>query len=387
MENRLIKSNNICPIIILPSYEKYEDRALMLSKIVEILGVGKIHFHNRPQRLPLSFSHIASYPNKNRSIYKWKVTLLTVINWMKIEKTDNKIIHDLFAPRGILLRRSKNTKKILSLYSDTANYYFGKRYKSDLIHKKLKNKISTHLLYIKRSVYEYIGIKLADGIIVNSPDIIDGIKKYYKIENKKFAVINTCVDTNFWNITGIERDKKLIFFAGRLCKRKGLDILFESYKVLVKRIPNLKLVIAGKETDEEDFSWGKEYIINNNLNVRFLGELNREDMRYWYNRSSILVLPSSQEGSPRVIKEAMACGCPVICTDLPGTRILDSEGSFLIFFPANDVLELTNKITNLICEYKIKSESLREFALKNFSPEIIANKNIQFYNELFKQEK
>lgn len=361
----------------MPSYEKYEDRALMFSCLIKKNGKGQIHFHNKPTTNSINFNY--SSPSKNTLICKWLTTLRVSYKWIK--NNNYSIIHDLFMPRGIFIFKSK---KILSLYSDTANYYFGKQYTKDLKNKTLLNKCSTHLLYLKRALYEYIGIKKADGIIVNSPEIADGILKYYKIKNnKKIAVINTCVDTNFWKIIDTGRDKNVIFFAGRLCKRKGLDILLKSFKTLMSKNADLKLVIAGKETTEEDFSWGRNYIKAHSLNVQFLGEINREEMRYWYNKSSVFVLPSSQEGSPRVVKEAMACGCSVVCTELPGTKILDPEASFLIFSPANNVIELTRKIEYALYGVQDQSESLREFAIKNFSPEVIADKNLKFYNELF----
>lgn len=376
-------SNNICPIIITPSYEKYEDRALMLSKIVHKQSNGIIHFHNRPHNLPSYYSKISTYPLKIGMLYKWISTFSTVRKMLKDHKTRKKVIHDLFAPRGIFLPSNNKTKKVLSLYSDTANYYFGKRYKKDFVNKSFFNKLSTHFLYVKRSIYEYIGIWFADGIIANSPEIIDGIIKFYKIKNKKFSVINTCVDTNFWKITEIERETKLIFFAGRISKRKGLDILLESYSELVKMIPDIQLVIAGKHTEEDDFSWGRDFITNNNLNVKFLGEINREEMRYWYNKSSIFVLPSSQEGSPRVIKEAMSCGCTVVCTDLPGIQSLDPLGEYLNYIPINDVKALVDTIQGLIINKLDKGKSIREYITNNFSPEVIANKNIEFYYQLF----
>lgn len=383
MTFRLFKCNNILPLIITPSYEKYEDRALMFSKIIELLGDGEIHFHNRPQSLPLYFHPISSFPKKNNFIFKWKVTLSKANNFIKNGNKGFNILHDLFAPRGILFCNSKKTIKVLSLYSDTTNYYFGKRYIKDLKNKSLKNIISMHMLYIKRVFIEYIGISRADGVIANSPEIIDGIIKYYKIKNKKYTVIDTCVNTDFWKLTNTKRDKNIIFYAGRLAKRKGLDTLLEAFKTLSTENSDLLLVVAGKETKEENFFWGRDYIDKNELNVKFLGEINREEMRYWYNKSSVFVLPSTQEGSPRVVKEAMACGCSVVCTELPGTKRLNPKGDFIHYFTPGKTNELILKIKFALQYSDNNSELLRDFITSNFSPYVIAKKHIEFYNEFF----
>jgi glycosyltransferase involved in cell wall biosynthesis len=371
---------HIKPIIIIPSYKKYEDRALMFSSLIEQNIFGHIHFHNKQEKIESIKKY--SCPYNNLSLLKWSQTLFCVIKWI-IHNNQNIIIHDLFAPRGIFIPRIKKTVKVLSLYSDTANYYFGKRYKADIKNKNIFNKIYLHFLYIKRAIFEYVGIKLSDGIIVNSPEIIEGIKKHYRIRNKSFKVINTCVDTEFWKILDIEREQNMIFYAGRLSKRKGLDILLYSFNELVKSNRDLKLVIAGKETNEESFKWGRKYIENNGLadKVVILGEIHKQQMRVWYNKSSVFVLPSKQEGSPRVIKEAMACGCPVICSDIPGTRILDYEGKLINFLPENNERCLCTMIDSVLRGTNNSTE-IRKYIINNFSPEIIARSTLDFYNEM-----
>lgn len=373
--------DNKIALIISPSYQNYEDRAYMFSKIIDKMESGSIHFHNRAIYVPKEIIHTS--PTSNSPIRKWFYTVRITRKWVKANK-GQIVIHDLFAPRGSLASIfDKRPTKVLSLYADNANYYFGKKYKTEIANSSVRNKLYIHFMYIKRIVIEYIGIMIADGVIANSPEIIEGIEKYYKPKNKKIAVINTCVNTDFWKQIDLNREAKTIFFAGRLAKRKGLDVLFQAINHLIKVDNEIKLVVAGAESSEESFKWGYDYVKNNNLenNISFIGHVNRDDIRDWYNKASVFVLPSNQEGSPRVVKEAMACGCPVVCTKIPGTHILDPNNVVLNFFKNNDSVDLSDKIEKVLTK-KQDYELISEFAKKNFSPDKISDDIIEFYKRL-----
>lgn len=377
-----MNNNKLQPLVILPSYTGYEDRSLMFYKVAEKSIVGALHFHNKTNDIPSDFKY--SIPKSNSSLTKWRTTLNVSRKWVKDK--DNAIVHDLFTPRGVFgTIFNKKAKRVISLYADNANYYLGKRYKEETRGNSFKNRLYIHFMYIKRILIEYIGVMLADGIIANSPEIIEGIEKYYKPKNKKSAVINTCVDTSFWKEIKIEREKKTMFYAARLSKNKGIDVLLRAHKEMVKHDNTLKLVIAGTEAVEESFDWGYKYIKDENLanHVKFVGHLSRNEMRKWYNKSTVFVLPSPQEGSPRVVKEAIACGCPVVCADLPGTRTLDKSNQIIKLFESGNSSELENQLSNVIYKSNLNSTEIRNFAMDNFSPEIIADLNLKFYNNLY----
>lgn len=370
------------PLIISPSFKNYEDRAQMFSTLTGKTKKGLLHFHNMSSDIPDNIKY--STTKKNNPIMKWIESLRVSRNWIK--SNENVIIHDLFAPRGAFMGIfNKKVKKVISLYADNANYYLGKRYKEETRGNSFKNRLYIHFMYIKRILIEYIGVMLADGIIANSPEIIEGIERYYKPKNKKSAVINTCVDTSFWKEIKIEREKKTMFYAARLSKNKGIDVLLRAHKEMVKHDNTLKLVIAGTEAVEESFDWGYKYIKDENLanHVKFVGHLSRNEMRKWYNKSTVFVLPSPQEGSPRVVKEAIACGCPVVCADLPGTRTLDKSNQIIKLFESGNSSELENQLSNVIYKSNLNSTEIRNFAMDNFSPEIIADLNLKFYNNLY----
>ncbi|MDG1859570.1 MAG: glycosyltransferase, partial [Emcibacteraceae bacterium] len=80
--------------------------------------------------------------------------------------------------------------------------------------------------------------------------------------------------------------------------------------------------------------------------IDFLGEL--KDVREAYALSSVYVLPSYREGTPRTVLEAMAIGRAIITTDAPGCRetVIDGENGYLV--PVKSIDALVNKMLELI---------------------------------------
>ena len=102
------------------------------------------------------------------------------------------------------------------------------------------------------------------------------------------------------------------------------------------------------------------------------------DLPYFFNAADVLLLTSLSEGSPNVIKEAMACNCPIVSTDVGDVRTVigKTEGCFITSFDAKDIasklkMALTfNKRTNG-----------RE-AIQQFDSRIVADKIIAVYKDL-----
>ncbi len=98
--------------------------------------------------------------------------------------------------------------------------------------------------------------------------------------------------------------------------------------------------------------------------VKFPGRIDHSEIQKWYRASDLFCLPSIHEGFPVVNMEAMACGKPVLTTDLPATREQFEEGIEGLFFEKNDWTELVEKIGYLIDNPEI-IEEMGKAARKN----------------------
>ena len=115
------------------------------------------------------------------------------------------------------------------------------------------------------------------------------------------------------------KDKISIAFAGRLDKVKNLHLLLRSYSLLEKSLPGIELVILGDGPELRNL---KNLAVSLKLeNISFPGEIPAVDMPSILNSLDVIALPSiGGEGSPTILKEALACGIPVVTSNVGDVR-------------------------------------------------------------------
>lgn len=123
---------------------------------------------------------------------------------------------------------------------------------------------------------------------------------------------------------GLKEKELLLGFVGRLSKDKGVDILLSAFEVLVKKYPQLRLVMAGPIVNENLFSRLTLDQLYSDERVFYLGKL--QDVVPLYTLMNILVLSSLREGFGNVLIEAAAMEVPVVAPDIPGCRDAVKEG-------------------------------------------------------------
>lgn len=138
-----------------------------------------------------------------------------------------------------------------------------------------------------------------------------------------------------------------VLYAGMLIYLKGIHVLIESMARVVERYEQQLLLIAGSG---EYYKELEKLVYDRKLenNVVFLGHLDQRTLALYMQNCMVLVLPSLSEGLGRVLIEAMACGKPVIGTNVGGIPelIKDGENGFLI--SPNEPYILADRIIYLI---------------------------------------
>jgi teichuronic acid biosynthesis glycosyltransferase TuaC len=148
------------------------------------------------------------------------------------------------------------------------------------------------------------------------------------------------------------------------------------------------ILFAGDPTRaEKNYSLARNSIRllknGNEIIVHFLKDIPNEDIQIYLNAADVLILCSLHEGSPNVIKEAMACNCPIVTTNVGDVKwvIGNTEGCFITSFKPEDVAE---KI-KIAIEFREKHEFTngRERIIKlGLDSETIASKIIEVYSKL-----
>ncbi len=124
-----------------------------------------------------------------------------------------------------------------------------------------------------------------------------------------------------------------IIYIGRLHFLKNINELLLACK------PGYSIVIIGKGEEEEKL---KKLAKKMSLNIRFLGAVSDEDKWEYLQKSKLLISPSSFEGFGMPPLEALACGCQVLCSDIPIFHEIYS--SDVMYFNLHDIADLKEKI-------------------------------------------
>jgi glycosyltransferase involved in cell wall biosynthesis len=131
-----------------------------------------------------------------------------------------------------------------------------------------------------------------------------------------------------------------LLFVGNVCRNKGIGVLLESMAALRETWPDLRLELVGmvlfRETD-----WLREATARAGVGdmVTVSGRVARDTLLHRYRSAALFVFPSRFEGSPRSVREALACGCRVVASDIPGHRGIDPEARFMRYLSSFEVAD------------------------------------------------
>lgn len=123
---------------------------------------------------------------------------------------------------------------------------------------------------------------------------------------------------------GLDPRVRYCVFVGRICHRKGIDLLIEAWRHVVTARPDARLLLVGPEFDEfrratkDDFAERLRETIRRDGLGPFITWVGRTDAPERYLQvSDLFVFPSRREGCPNALLEAMACGLPIVSTRIP----------------------------------------------------------------------
>ena len=136
-------------------------------------------------------------------------------------------------------------------------------------------------------------------------------------------------------------DELAFLFAGAVGLRKGVPYLLQAFAGV--RHPRKRLRIAGAIQPELRPLLGQLPTEQ----VEFLGPLPQHELAGWMSRSHLLVLPSVEEGLALVQAQAMACGCPVLCSTETGGEDLFTDGVEGFVVPVRDPAALQNRMQKI----------------------------------------
>ena len=228
-------------------------------------------------------------------------------------------------------------------------------------------------------------IKFADHIIADSMSTKNDLVKTYQLNPDKISVIYLAHADHFkpQPKTEIDRVKTKYHLQSPYLlslntqePRKNLQKVIEAFKAYLIAHPktDLELVLVGRH------GWG-EKLTSNHPQIKFLGFVSDQDLPALYSGAQAFIYPSLYEGFGLPVLEAMACGTPVITSNLSSLPEVTGEAGILI--NPQDVFELRDAIQKAITRHDFLSQQSLQQA-RQFSWQKTAQQTLSVYEKIIK---
>jgi D-inositol-3-phosphate glycosyltransferase len=252
-------------------------------------------------------------------------------------------------------------------------------------------------------------LRRANRIVVATLAELTQLRFLYRTDVQKLVVIPPGVDTShFYSIPadeakqfiGLKPENRMILFVGRIEPLKGVDTLIQAMSCLDLSLTSashpVHLAIIGGEphADPKDMSAEMSRLqkMCDDLcmcsMVLFLGKRAQDTLPYYYSAAEVLVMPSLYESFGMVALEAMACGTPVIASEVGGLGYLVQDGETGYTIPDSDPEALCDRLTKILGNADMRNQMGRnaaEYAF-DYAWEKIAIQIVEVYKELINQE-
>lgn len=232
---------------------------------------------------------------------------------------------------------------------------------------------TTQQLNVKERLKFFL-YRWANAVVPNSYTQANFIRdKFYNLKHKLFPITNF-VDTTYFSPVTSERavhDFMTMLVVGRINEQKNVLSFLKAIKLVIGSGYRLHINWYGAAFAEEYYqrclSLRKELQLEDYIHFH----KESKEIREVYRQADVFCLPSLYEGFPNVICEAMACGLPILCSDIcDNASIVENGKNAFLFHPEcpHDIAAKIMKYLNLPSDIKQKMAIYsRELALTKFS--------------------
>ena len=248
-------------------------------------------------------------------------------------------------------------------------------------------------------------LRRADRVVVATVAELTQLRFLYKA-NGNMVVIPPGVDvSHFYPIpadeakmyVGLKPEDRMVLFVGRIEPLKGVDTLIQAMSCLQLKEKNRPVHLAiiggdpGASPEEMTVEMARLQKLCDDLmvdqTVVFLGKRDQDKLPYYYSAAQLVVMPSHYESFGMVALEAMACGTPVIASEVGGLAYLVRDGETGFTIPDQEPEELCDKISWLLNDkelHETMSTRAVEYA-QDYAWEKIAKQIVEVYQGLVKK--
>ena len=245
---------------------------------------------------------------------------------------------------------------------------------------------------IKNVIFRWIlrrAASASDRIILYSHHILREVKRHApNIVESKVRYIHNAVDTNRFK-PGERPPPNNLLYVGRVNEKKGVEDLIHAMHDLVRRFPSAKLSIIGNDpTGGAYIEKVKElaYKLGVDKNIIFVGSVPNREMPSQYQKANVFLFAShGGEGIPRSILEAMACGVPVVATEIAGIPEAVKDGVTGFLVSPRDPQSIAEKTATILGDQNLRARlgnNARQMIEEEFSWEKVIPRIVAVFKEV-----
>jgi glycosyltransferase involved in cell wall biosynthesis len=220
--------------------------------------------------------------------------------------------------------------------------------------KDYKTRVSDRIQsFMQRKVISFT----CESLITISDYSAGQITEHFKLKNKKPTVIHCGVSEIFKPSTNTAVKKDYILFVGGFDRRKNLERLLQAYKIIKHNKASEKLILAGSGGANKRLYYDIEELVKDaglTEYVEIIKDPAETKLVELYNNAKLLVMPSLIEGFGLPVLEAMACGCPVACSN--AASLPEVGGDAALYFDPYDVNEMAAVMNKMLNDDRLRKE-------------------------------
>lgn len=232
-------------------------------------------------------------------------------------------------------------------------------------------------------------LKSVDRVIAVSVSTKDAVNRIYGVPTSKIEVVFNGIEAKQFPRGEItcsqdEHDVRRILFVKPNEPRKGLHHLLAALPLVLERVPEAELIVAGPEPPGDYGKYIQNLLDKYRISAKVVltGAVSFDDLVSLYLSSHLVVMPSTCEGFPMVVLEASACGRPVIASNIGGLNeaVVDGETGFLVDVKDPSLLAAT--IVKVLSDDPLRrqlGENARGRVLENFTWDRICSQVERIY--------
>ncbi|RFM36747.1 glycosyltransferase family 4 protein [Chitinophaga silvisoli] len=315
-----------------------------------------------------------------------------MISFMEEEQTAYHLVHANFFMSALVAMELKQLLGIPFVVTFHALGHVRKIYQGD------KDRFPPERTDIETEV-----ILQANQIIAECPQDKEDLINYYKAPVHKITIIPCGV--NLDEVYAVDKEKareilklpkneKIILQLGRMVPRKGVDNVIRAMAQL--KMPDVKLIIVGSNvpasSGDVDYELERLRTLANELKVGaqviFAGQRSRHELKHYYSAADLFITTPWYEPFGITPLESMACGTPVIGSDVGGIKYSVADGRTGLLVPPEDPVSLAAAIFKLLQDDSLRQE-MGSNAIKRihalFTWECVARKMKYLYQQVINE--